>query len=299
MGSRVELVLHEAASQWNAGGRPPSADLADARRTAHWAVQIVAAAGWTLAPPSPDDSHGSLEWSAAEGALLGVEIRRADRRGRAGLRLGDLTLLAVGCDGSGDPWRSELALSGQTLDAGLAWLAGTLRQNLGGDVSHLARPQHELPASPIAEGAPFDQPGGAALGELADWFASADRMLQAIRADTPGAEPVRCWPHHFDLATLIHLDPPKVSRESARSIGVGLSPGDAAIPEPYWYLTPWPDPGLRNAPSLPVGHWQTRGWAGAVLTASELAAAPAGPAGARVAAFLSVALEACRALLDP
>jgi hypothetical protein len=298
MGSRVESELEEAASRWNAGGGSPSTALAGARLTAHWAAQIVAAAGWTLAPPSPDDSHGSLEWSDAEGALLGVELSRAGRRARAGLRLADLTLLVTGGERSAGAARSELALSGQTLGAGLSWLATALTQELGVAIPQLERPRHELPASPVGRGAPFDRSDSAALGELADWYASADRVLRAIRARTTGAEPVRCWPHHFDLATLIHLDPPDPPKERARSIGMGLSPGDAGIPEPYWYVTPWPYTGLTTAPILPAGHWQTQGWTGAALTACELAAPPTAAPGARVAAFLAAALEACRALLD-
>jgi hypothetical protein len=307
MENRVEPGLAEAASLWNVGARSPSPGLAGARLTTHWAVQIVSAAGWTLAPPSPDDSQGSLEWCAAEGALVGLEILRADRRARAGLRLADLTLMVVGQprpQASGANAGSELALAGKTLDEALAWLADALTQSLAATVSHLERPRHELPPSPIGQGAPFDDPEHASLSELADWYSSADRVLRAIAATTPGASPVRCWPHHFDLAMLIQIDPPDAPKETARSIGVGLSPGDAGIPEPYWYVTPWPTsartPGPKTAPpSLPVGHWQTQGWTGAALVASELAATPARAAGNRVATFLSTALAACRELLDP
>ncbi len=206
--------------------------------------------------------------------------------------------------------RAELALPGKTLDEAMAWLAAALTQSLAATVSHLERPRHQLPSSPIGQGAPFDGPEPASLAELASWYSSADRVLRAIAATTPGASPVRCWPHHFDLATLIRLDAPDAPEEIARSIGVGLSPGDAGIPEPYWYVTPRPYPaakpdsgqsrsGQPAPPSLPAGHWQTEGWTGAALTASELAATPTrGAAGDRVAAFLSTALAACRGLLD-
>lgn len=205
--------------------------------------------------------------------------------------------------------RSELALPGKTLDEAMAWLAAALAQSLAATVSHLERPRHQLPPSPIAQGAPFDRPEPASLAELASWYSSADRVLRAIAATTPGASPVRCWPHHFDLATLIRLDAPAAPKEIARSIGVGLSPGDAGIPEPYWYVTPRPYPTTKARskqpeseqpapPSLPAGHWQTEGWTGAALLASELAATSTRAAGDRVATFLSAALAACRGLLD-
>ena len=275
MGNRVEPGLAEAASLWNAGASSPSPGLAGARLTTHSAMQIVSAAGWTLAPPSPDDSQGSLEWSAAEDALVGLEILRHGRRARAGLRLADLTLIVLDQVGpvapkeSGAQVRAELALSGKTLDEGLAWLAAALTESLAGTVSRLERPRHELPPSPIGQGAPFDRPPPASLAELASWYSSADRVLRAIAATTLGASPVRCWPHHFDLATLIRLDAPDAPKEIARSIGVGLSPGDAGIPEPYWYVIPSPRPATKpdsgqpgaetTQPTLPAGHWQTEG----------------------------------------
>ena len=55
-------------------------------------MQLVAAAGWTLAPPRPDDSHGSLEWLATERALVGLPVGGTGTV-PAWLRLADLTLL--------------------------------------------------------------------------------------------------------------------------------------------------------------------------------------------------------------
>ena len=52
---------------------------------------------------------------------------------------------------------------------------------------------------------------------------------------------MRTWPHHYDSATLILLDPAETG-EDARSINVGMSPGDGSYAEPYWYVTPWPPP---------------------------------------------------------
>jgi hypothetical protein len=80
---------------------------------------------------------------------------------------------------------------------------------------------------------------------------------------------VRIWPHHFDLATLISL--PHTQKDESVSIGVGMSPGDGNYNEPYWYVTPWPDPTPVNLPKLSSsGTWHTKGWVGAILTASQL-----------------------------
>jgi hypothetical protein len=234
--------------------------IADARLAAHWAAQLAAAPA-SLLPRAPDDSHASLEWRS--GVLFGAPV---DGR-RAGLRVDELTLVID----SG----ASLPLSGRTLADGLAWLS----ERFGRAV---VRPSHDLPASPIATGGAFP-PVTSALGDLARLFATADTTLRALAASTAGASPVRCWPHHFDIATLISLDAPH--RET--SIGAGLSPGDASYADPYWYVTPWPYPPLDRLPHLPAGHWHTERWVGAVLPASE----------APPAAFIAAAVAACRTLL--
>ena len=41
-------------------------------------------------------------------------------------------------------------------------------------------------------------------------------------------------------------------------IGVGLSPGDTYYAEPYWYVSPYPYPGLEDLPVLDgSGFWHT------------------------------------------
>jgi len=62
-----------------------------------------------------------------------------------------------------------------------------------------------------------------AVDVLAAWFAAGDAALRAL---APDHEPV-IWPEHFDLA--ITLD----------EVNYGVSPGDAAHPQPYAYVGPW------------------------------------------------------------
>jgi hypothetical protein len=112
---------------------------------------------------------------------------------------------------------------------------------------------------------------------------------------------VRCWPHHFDIATLIDVS--RGASGEARTIGVGLSPGDASYPEPYFYVTPWPAPADPALMALPGGGaWHRAGWFGAVLTGSAIFAGADGSPSTRaevVARFLDVAAGASFALLDP
>src|SRR5262249_57852622 len=92
--------------------------------------------------------------------------------------------------------------------------------------------------------------------------------------------PILLGPHHFDIATLLDFG-------ESRTIGVGLSPGDSSYAEPYFYVSPSPVPKDRSGPALPVGHWHSQGWFGAVLTGSETT-------GAEIAeTFVTAAMAAC------
>ncbi len=58
---------------------------------------------------------------------------------------------------------------------------------------------------------------------------------------------------------------------SRPQISFGMSPGDGSIPEPYFYITPWPLPAGSDLPPLDsAGSWHTEGFTGALLHASEL-----------------------------
>jgi hypothetical protein len=206
--------------------------LTDARLQLHWAAQIAAGVGRTLLPPREDDSHTAFTF--ADGVLLQGEVNGV----RAGLRLRDLTLVC----GS-----EELPLRGRTLHDGFAFLSSRFGHTL-------RRPEVELPDHPVAHGAAFDADVESCqtLGEL---YAIADSLLRAF-----DGSPVLCWPHHFDIATLLTV------REGT-TIGAGLSPGDASYPEPYWYVTPYPYPAVSALPPLTRGSWHTAEWVGAVLPA--------------------------------
>lgn len=231
--------------------------------SAHWAAQIVSAAGSSLLPAQPDFSHTNLGWSAEHEALLGQPL--AEGR-QAGLRLRDLSLFVTGSD-------ARLSLPGSSVEAGLAWLSETLGASL-------TLPKHDMPAQPAVLG-----PGNP---ELASWFATADAQIEGVAE----GRSVRCWPHHFDIATLLVIDEGKPAEE-ARSIGVGMTPGDGSYPEPYWYVTPWPYPDAATTLSPLPGHarWHTEGWTGAVLVGDRNPDV--------VHEFLSSAVSACRALLRP
>ena len=298
---------------WERLGGVPRARLVAARLQLHHAVQPAAAVGKLLLPHQEDYGEQSFRW-AARTRCLAQEAVTAATPFRAALRPAPPALLLLSAQGV----LRELPLDGRALDEVHAWLASRLAELLGRPLpGELERPAG-LPAHPLAAGGRFDAGDDEAFAELARMFSNADRALAAWASTWPGASAVRCWPHHFDIATLASLTPtismdPMISMmeadepmpaapEVGRSIGLGMVPGDEARPEPYFYVTPWPRPEGRELPPLPVGGtWNTDGWLGAVLPAPSFmdprqdAAAQA----ATVESFLRSAADACRRMLAP
>jgi hypothetical protein len=194
---------------------------------------------------------------------------------------------------AGGPPATALALRGRTLAEACVLAAAALAPHTGGERA-LVHPDYALPPHPLAEGGRFEPAPG--LEELARWFANADRVLRRLAAETPGAGSVLCWPHHFDIASLIAVET-DAAGEAVVTVGVGLSPGDEFFPEPYWYVNHGPETQRTELPPLAAGEWVGGDWTGAVLHAARLVAAPdAASQRTLLEAFLASAVPASRAL---
>ncbi len=273
------------------------AQLGEARLQAHYAVQWLAKLARAAVPAQPDDSHTSLGW---DDGLDGFVTHPLHDGARLGLRLRDLTLTAEGGE-AGRPERTFPLIGHSDAEArewmGLAFMPSRL------EVRSLdAPPPYAMPPHSIAQGARY---GGAdiipALGELAAWFANGRNAVEKVRRamlghghDAPVPAP-RCWPHHFDLATLTSFPLPR--RATTAYVGAGLSPGDRYYGEPYFYLSVYPAPDPSALPKLPpLGHWHVEDFTGAVATATAILASarPEADTDAFLAAALEAALALCR-----
>jgi hypothetical protein len=269
---------------WPLVGNLDPATLADARLQAHHAAQLVVALGISLLPPQPDDSHTNLEWLPGR-ALAGRTIP-GNTAFRGALRFDPLILMIL--DESGDVL-DEYRLAGRTVAQGFRWLKEAVRSQGAAADQLTDRKHYSIPDHPVGHGEPF-HPDDAATRELGWYYQGAHLALSDLTMSRADASEVRCWPHHFDIATLITLGP-------GRTVGVGLSPGDGSYPEPYYYVTPYPYP-KGPLPLLDAGLWHTTDWVGAVLPASHLVRGGSA-AGQRetVQGFLVQSITACEALL--
>jgi hypothetical protein len=274
-------------------GRTPPTALVAARILAHNVLQWPAKAARANLKAAPDDSQSSFDWDHGLGALVSQPLPTKTGEVRVGLRLAALELLIV--RGSGAP--ESFPLQGKTETAAGAWLDSRL-QALGLKAASSVKLPYAVPDYPRAGGAALELAMlRRELGELSRWFAGPAEALEDFRAKLtglrPGPEPVRCWPHHFDMATLVRLE----KGEPARSVGVGVSPGDEYYAQPYAYVSPWPRFDRGTLPDLPPpGRWHTDGFLGAVATGEDiLALRDRGPA---FVSFITGAFEIGRARLE-
>ncbi len=284
-------------SDWETLGAVDPHGLTEARLQLHWAAQAAAAVGKQLVPHQPDYGEQSFQWQAGPRAFV-QGLVPGERPFRAAVRPSPAALLLLDENGGS---LAEFPLEGKTLEAAYEWMRSEVERLLGRPLEKpLERPDGDFPGHPVLHGAAFSTTGasGPGFAELGRYFANADRVLRVLADRNPGASPVRGWPHHFDLATLIMLEP-GADPEKARSIGAGLSPGDGGMAEPYFYVLPWPAPPMHGLPPLAGGgRWQTAGWVGAVLEASSFTnAATNGFQARRVEEFLDSAVAGSRQLL--
>jgi len=259
--------------------------LSAARLQAHHATQWLARAARAYVPARPDDSHTSLGWDDAFGGLMSHPLPDGTR---LGLRIADLTLALCAAD---TPTPQDVfPLGGRNDPDACAWLMGHAgMRNL--DPGALETPLPYMLADRSTGGTYLVD--AESLGQLAVWFANASAALGAVRdrlaAQGLDAPPVRCWPHHFDLDTLVTVAP-------GRTSGVGFEPGDDYYDEPYFYVSVYPAPDGGRLPALPpIGQWHTQNFTAAVAPAQRILRS--NDPGGDVAAFLRAATDATIAAL--
>lgn len=267
----------------------------EAWRQAHFASQAAAELGKGWAVEKSDDSHSSFAWvqRSGEGGLEGVAAVGEDApRTRLVFAPLELSLITE----AGEPLAS-IGLGGMTVEAATGWVRSEAARHIGPPRQN-TRPAPDLPDHPLNERAPLnaDTPG---LAGLASMYAATDALLERLRGAHSAFEPARCWPHHFDLASLA-----VVGRDAegamTQTVGVGITPPDSLESAGYWYVSPWSKNGLSGSPEYPRlahGRWVERGGGVSMAVLSVDEAGSADAPHAALADFVAGAVGACRRAL--
>lgn len=120
---------------------------------------------------------------------------------------------------------------------------------------------------PDFAGGKFDESQSKAYAEVLWWI---HKQFQIIKAEmsTGTTAPILLYPHHFDLSLVWY------PWNNDKQISIGFSTGDETIPEPYIYLTLYPEPkdlvDLLAERMPKEAYWQKQGFSGGILPYSKL-----------------------------
>jgi len=253
----------EIARKWRRLDPVPFDEIGKACNMVHEAIQLIASTGISYVQKRQDDSHTNCEWSRSLKSFVGNVFGEKNDI-CLGLNIADLKLLLLK-----ENWTiiEEFNLNCKSLGEILTWMKNNY-ECFGLNFDQFTLDKHyDIPAKYVLEGGKFNIENKQAFQELSDYYANADMVLRSYKSDLTNTTPVRCWPHHFDIATLLNI-----GQEKLQSIGIGFSPGDNKNPEPYYYITMWPYPDLEKVslPDISIGKWNIEGWIGTSLSASAI-----------------------------
>lgn len=242
-----------------------ASDLVEARMLSHLAVQWPSKAARANLSAVADDSHSNLGWNGKHHALVSHHLDAAKHL-QLGFSFASQSLVWLVDDRIEDVFNVAEA----THAFAQAWVNTCLERSSLQPLTNVDMPYElEAPGS-HARFHPLENE----VNGLGAWFNYGHAALERLVATNPvgvTTPTVRCWPHHFDLGVLFSLeggDP-----ETARSIGVGFSPGDENYAEPYFYCSPWPVPDAKTLMELEAPmRWHTDGFVSAVVRAQDLSA---------------------------
>lgn len=244
--------------------------LVEARTLCHAACQWPSKAARANLAPAADDSHSNLGWQPSLSAMVSHSLD-ADKHWQLGFSFAEQALLWI----MRGEVRETFPLVRLKESAAQSWVDSQLRE---AGLQETAAAQMPYTLDPIADYSAFTE-NQAEASALGAWFNQAYHALAQLSGEyrhLAVAEPaLRCWPHHFDLAVLFTLE--TGDPESAKSVGVGLSPGDGSYAQPYLYCSPWPidaEQDVRRLPAAPEPFsWHTQGFVSLIATASSLQSA--------------------------
>jgi hypothetical protein len=239
--------------------------LTEARTLCHLACQWPSKAARANLAPADDDSHSNLGWQSDFDALVSHPLDDGQRRIQLGFSFSARALVWL-VDGAVN---DQLELRVETEASVKEWVDRHLASVSLQSTDKAVMP-YELEDE--ADYSKFVQQGGA-VSALGAWFGYGQQGMAHLIKEFGGrcveSPTIRCWPHHFDIGSLFVLE--TGDPETARSIGVGLAPGDTSFDEPYFYCSPYPAPNTDGLPppAEPL-FWNTAGFVSVILRSSKI-----------------------------
>jgi hypothetical protein len=250
-------------NNWKVINKINLTDLRETRKGLHQAVQIVSAFPRNLLSHDATDGTASLTWNPRISGLESLPFSTTQGAVKVVLSFNSCSLQLH----LNNIVKDSFVMKHHSLNQGLQWLK-TKASQIGIDPYKI---NLELPYE--IEQYDHDQllkVNDAALQVYRALYHNSHLLLKCLVVEKwEEAFDIRCWPHHFDLATLIPLEKNEEG-DILKSIGVGFSPGDEGIEEPYFYANIWPSVSYDSlaAKPLEIGKWNKHGWSGAVMSYS-------------------------------
>ncbi|MGD9829142.1 MAG: hypothetical protein AB7U66_10475 [Hyphomicrobiaceae bacterium] len=282
------------ASRWRAIDRVAPRELGQARHQTLNAVQWLARVMMSCALPPPARGGRPLQWIDDRRALTTPDLL-------PGITL-ELLIPSLSLEFKDriDRTSERVELDRRTPEQIDTWVLIEMSHR-GLDATSYGAPLPWQIAQPMT-GDYVEFAARAIQGELttlANWLSNAEALLQEIASDWLAAgfpaTPVGCWPQGLLMATLLTVT--TADRRPSPTLSVGLSPGNEYYNEPFFYVVPSERPRFGTPPSLgSIGHWNERGFTGAVLTASSVIETKSRYD--EVLAFLMTSIAQCREALS-
>lgn len=218
------------AVTWQPISNVDAKTLAEARRQAHNTAQWLVRLAHTYMAPLVENRHTLLRWDWKRQSLVTQNFLP---NLALELRLADLTLQFREHD---RPSPHVLDVDDRTPAEVEAWvLVELLHRRLDRDRFSKDLP-YDFANLMTGDAVPYTtEMLGEGLLELATWFDNGASVLagtaeDVLRLGRPGA--VWCWPQVMHLGALV-----PAASSSTMTLRIGMSPGDAANVEPYFYVT--------------------------------------------------------------
>ncbi|MEM7755306.1 MAG: hypothetical protein AAF297_06690 [Planctomycetota bacterium] len=270
--------------------------LVSAWQEAHYASQAAAELGKSWGEAQDDDSHSSFAWFRNEDGRGLEGVPSVDKGYVCRLKFEGLELSVHYAKSSGGRTVADLSLAGRTFADAMEWVGETCEREIG-PRRQASKPAPDLPMHALASGATFaDDPEG--FNDLADVYGATALIIDKLRESDPRFDEPRCWPHHFDLATLAGVGGEDAA---SKTIGFGLTPPDSVDDAGYWYVSPWAKDGVSGSPEYPPladGYWLDRGDGIKMAVLPVSAVSGENDRSQRLAGFVAGAINACLGALD-